>query len=145
MNKQVKTYQPKKSDIKRNWHFIDAKGEVLGRMASDIAKYLQGKHKTNYSTHMDMGDFVVVVNASNVELTGRKKEQKLYRRHSGYPSGLKEVTFEKMITEHPERVIEKAVSGMLPGNKLKQQRMRRLKVFANDKHPYKDKIKTEIK
>jgi large subunit ribosomal protein L13 len=135
-----KTYQPKTSEIKRQWHLIDAEGEVLGRLASKIAGFLIGKHKTNYAPHLDLGDFVVVVNAKEVGLTGRKAKQKVYRRHSGYPGGFKEVKYQKLITEHPERVIEHAVSGMLPQNRLKDNRMRRLKVFPGDKHIYKDKF-----
>jgi large subunit ribosomal protein L13 len=141
----MKTYQPKHKDIKREWHLIDARGKVLGRMATEVAKLLMGKHKVNYSTHMDMGDYVVVINASLVELTGRKKKQKVYRKHSGYPGGFKEISFEKMINEHPERVIEIAVSGMLPGNRLKQKRMRRLSVFAGEEHPFKEKFNAKKK
>ena len=137
----MKTYQPKHKDIKRDWHLIDAEGQILGRMATQIAKFLMGKHKPNYATHMDMGDYVVVINAEKIVLTGRKKKQKVYRRHSGYPGGFKEISFEKMISERPERVTELAVSGMLPGNRLKKKRMRRLKVVAGPKNPYESKFK----
>ncbi len=137
----MKTYQPKHKDIKRDWHLIDAKGKVLGRLATDIARLLMGKHKSSYSTHMDMGDCVVIVNAKEVELTGRKKDQKVYYRHSGYPGGLKEIKFKKMMENHPERVIQLAVNGMLPKNRLHDKRMVRLKVFADSKHPYKDRLK----
>ena len=136
-----KTFQPKKSEIKRNWHMIDAKGKVLGRISTEVAKFLMGKHKPSYSAHMDSGDYVVVLNAKGVELTGNKKSQKVYRGHSGYPGGFKEIKFEKMMKERPIRVIEHAVSGMLPDNRLKDQRMRRLKIFESDKHPYDDKFK----
>ena len=136
----MKTYQPKKKEVKREWHLIDADGQVLGRMATGISKLLMGKHKPKYASHIDMGDYVVVLNASKVELTGRKKDQKVYRGHSGYPGGFKEVSFQKMIQEHPERVIEKAVSGMLPGNRLKQNRMRRLLVSADKRNPYRSKF-----
>jgi large subunit ribosomal protein L13 len=139
----MKTYQPKQKDIKRDWHLMDAKGKVLGRMATEVATYLMGKQKPSYANHMDMGDYVVVVNAGSVELTGRKKKQKVYRSHSGYPGGFKEVKFEKMIFEQPEKVIEHAVSGMLPDNRLKKKRMGRLKVFAGEKHPYTDKFKNQ--
>ena len=141
----MKTYQPKHQDIKREWHLIDARNQVLGRMATEIAKLLMGKHKPTYSSHMDMGDNVVVINAREVKLTGKKPKQKVYRRHSGYPGGFKEVSFAKMIAEQPEKVIEHAVSGMLPDNKLKKKRLRRLKVFADDKHRYEDKFKTKEK
>ena len=141
----MKTYQPKGKDIKRNWHLLDAKGKVLGRLATEIAIYLMGKHKENYANHLDLGDYVVVINASKVEVTGRKRQQKKYISHSGYPGGLKEVSFMKLITEQPEKVIEHAVAGMLPENRLKQKRMVRLKVFANENHPYSDKFKVEKK
>lgn len=136
----MKTYQPKHKDIKRNWHMIDAENEVLGRMSTKLATLLMGKHKPTYSDHMDMGDYVVVVNAEKVKVTGKKRKQKVYQKHSGYPGGFKKVSFEKMITEHPERVIELAVSRMLPGNRLRDKRMRRLKVFAGASHTYKNKF-----
>jgi large subunit ribosomal protein L13 len=136
----MKTYQPKHKDIKRNWHMIDAEDEILGRMSTKLATLLMGKHKPTYSDHMDMGDYVVVINAQKVKVTGKKRKQKVYQKHSGYPGGFKEVSFEKMITEHPERVIELAVSRMLPGNRLRDKRMRRLKVFAGASHPYKAKF-----
>jgi large subunit ribosomal protein L13 len=139
----MRTYQPKHKDVKRSWHLVDAKSQVLGRMASGVVKLLMGKHKADYSSHMDMGDYVVVINAEKIEVTGKKGKQKLYRRHSGYPGGFKEVSFEKMLSEHPERVIEHAVSGMLPDNRLKKQRMRRLKVVVGDKNPYGDKFKNK--
>lgn len=136
----MKTYQPKHKDIKRDWHMIDAKDKILGRMSTNLATLLMGKHKPIYSDHMDMGDYVVVVNAQKVRVTGKKRKQKVYQKHSGYPGGFKEVSFEKMITEHPERVIELAVSRMLPGNRLRDKRMRRLKVFAGADHTYKNKF-----
>ncbi len=137
----MKTYQPKHKDIKRNWHMIDVKDEVLGRMSTGIVKLLMGKHKPTYSDHMDMGDYVVVINAQKVRVTGSKRKQKVYQKHSGYPGGFKEISFEKMITEHPERVIELAVSRMLPNNRLRDKRMRRLKVFAEADHTFKNKFK----
>ncbi len=139
----MKTYQPKHKDVKRGWHLVDAKGAILGRMATGIVKFLMGKHKPAYSDHMDMGDYVVVINAKEVEVTGRKRKQKVYYKHSGYPGGFKEIPFAKMIAEHPERVIELAVSRMLPDNRLRQDRMRRLKVFADNKHPYEKKLEKE--
>ena len=137
----MKTYQPKENEIKRAWHLVDAKNAVLGRISTQIAIYLMGKNKPNYSTQTDMGDFVVVLNAEKVKLTGKKTEQKEYISHSGYPGGLKIVSFAKMHTEHPERVIEHAVSGMLPDNKLKGPRMTRLNVIVGDKNPYEAKFK----
>jgi large subunit ribosomal protein L13 len=136
----MKTYQPRQKEVKRNWHLIDAKGAILGRLSTRVATLLMGKHKPNYSNHIDMGDYVVVTNAKSIELTGRKKSQKLYRRHSGYPGGFKEIKFKQMQQDHPERVIELAVSRMLPSNRLKRLRMRRLKVFAGSKHPFERKV-----
>lgn len=135
-----KTYQPKAKDITRNWHLIDAKGKVLGRMSTEIAIFLMGKHKAKFAKHMDMGDYVVVINAKEVELTGKKSTQKVYRGHSGYPGGFKEVKISKLFEQFPGRIIEKAVFGMLPDNRLKKDRMGRLKIFTDDKHPYADKL-----
>ncbi|MDO8340392.1 MAG: 50S ribosomal protein L13 [Candidatus Woesebacteria bacterium] len=136
-----KTYQPKEKEIKRDWHLIDAKDQILGRLSTNIATLLMGKQKANYSTHMDSGDNVVIINCEKVKLTGRKKEQKVYRGHSGYPGGFKEVSFEKMFKEHPNRVIEFAVSGMLPDNRLKSDRMARLHVTKGEKHKYEKNFK----
>ncbi len=139
-----KTYQPKAKEVVRKWHLVDAKNVVLGRLSTQIATFLMGKHKSAYSTHMDSGDFVVVVNSEKVELTGRKKEQKVYRSHSGYPGGFKEVSFERLSKKHPSRIIEFAVYGMLPDNKLRSIRMSRLHVFKGDKHKFENKFK-EVK
>lgn len=137
----MKTYQPKESEIKRSWKLVDANGKILGRLATEIATYLIGKNKVSYSAHMDSGDYVVVINAGNIKVTGKKESQKVYRSHSGYPGGLKEVKYMKMHKENPERVILIAVSGMLPDNRLKSKRLARLKIFSEDKHPYEDRIK----
>ena len=137
----VKTFQPKQKEVKREWHLIDAKGEVLGRLASKVAILLIGKHKSTYSTHMDSGDNVVVVNAEKIVTTGKKNEQKVYRSHSGYPGGFKEVPFSKMSKEHPNRVVEFAISGMLPDNRLKSDRMARLHVTKGEKHKYENNFK----
>lgn len=137
----MKTYQPKAKDIKREWHMVDAKDKVLGRLASSIAGYLIGKHKVNYVPHLDMGDCVVVINAKDIVLTGRKSKQKEYISHSGYPGGIKRVSYEKMNREMPEKVIYKAVLGMIPKNRLKDKRMNRLKIFKDDNHPFKEKFK----
>ena len=137
----VKTYQPKHKDIKRNWHLVDAKGEVLGRLSTRMATLLMGKHKPTYSQHMDMGDFVVVINAKNIILTGKKMKDKTYKKHSGYPGGFKEVSITKLMKENPKRIIEIAVSGMLPDNRLKSPRMKRLKVFGGPKHRYENIFK----
>ena len=137
----MKTYQPKEKEVKRNWHLMDAKGEVLGRFATKVAKILIGKNKAEYSAHMDNGDYVVVVNSEKIRVTGKKEFQKKYYRHSGYPGGLKEVSYSKMMETFPERIIIHAVSGMLPGNRLKKLRLARLKIFVGEKHPYEDKLK----
>ena len=138
----MKTYQPKQKEVKREWHLINAKSQVLGRMASDIVKYLTGKHKVNYVPHLDMGDYVVVLNAEKVKVTGRKEKQKIYYRHSGYPGGFKKIAYQKLKKEQPEKIIQLAVKRMLPGNRLKDKRMVRLKVVAGEKNPYKDKFKS---
>ncbi len=130
----MKTYVVKASDIKREWHVIDAADEVLGRLATRVANLLMGKHKPLFSRNLDVGDFVVVVNAGKVRVTGRKTKQKMYYRHSGYPGGLKSTSLEKMMEAHPTRVIEHAVRGMLPKNRLRAPRMKRLKVYAGEEH-----------
>jgi large subunit ribosomal protein L13 len=132
----IKTFQPTPKDIKREWHLIDAKDQILGRLSTKIAGLLMGKGKPTFSRHMDTGDFVVVINAEKVAVTGRKASRKVYRRHSGYPGGFKEVKFSDVLEKHPERIIEHAVAGMLPDNRLKDPRMLRLKVVAGDKNPY---------
>lgn len=137
----MKTYQPKKKDVTREWHLIDVKGKVLGRVASEISIKLIGKHKVNYSRHMDSGDYVVAINASEIKVTGKKEEQKVYRSHSGYPSGFKEVKYAKLLSENPNRILELAVKGMIPDNRLKAKRLSRLKIFAGENHPYEDKVK----
>ena len=128
-------------NIRRGWHLFDAKGKILGRFVSDITKYLIGKHKPSYVSYLDMGDYVVVINASNVHLTGKKEKSKVYSRYSGYPGGLKQVSFEEMKEKKPEEIIRHAVMGMLPKNKLRDRRITRLFVFIDDKHPYHDKLK----
>jgi len=137
----MKTYQLKAKEVKRAWHLIDAKDAVLGRLATRAAALLMGKLKVDYSPHIESGDYVVVVNAEKVKVTGRKAQQKVYRSHSGYPGGFKEVTYAKMSEEHPERIIEHAVSGMLPDNRLKKARMAMLKIIVGEKNPYADKFK----
>ena len=132
----MKTYSTRARDIERKWHVIDASGKILGRMATDTAQLLKGKHKTIYAPHIDTGDFVVVINASKVRVTGKKAEQKLYYRHSGYPGGLKSTSFAKMIETHPTRVIQHAVKGMLPHNRQGRAMGRRLKIYAGSTHPH---------
>ncbi len=132
----MKTYSPKGNDIQRAWYVVDAEGAVLGRLASEVAKVLRGKHKPTFAPHLDMGDHVVVVNASKVQLTGQKAGSKVYHRHSQYPGGLRTVPFERLIAERPDVVVEKAVRGMLPKNKLGRRMARKLSVYAGPDHPH---------
>ena len=132
----MKTYSPKAKEIRRAWYVVDAEGQVLGRLASEVAKILRGKHRPTYAPHLDTGDHVVVVNAARVRLTGNKPRQKVYYRHSGYPGGLRETPYERMLERHPERVVERAVRGMLPRNRLGRQMARKLKVYAGPQHPH---------
>lgn len=127
-------------DIKRQWHLIDAKDKILGRLAVDVANLLMGKGKPSFVPYLDTGDYVVVTNASKIKVTGKKQIQKRYIRHSGYPGGLKEETFDKLIARKPEKVIEHAVSGMLPKNKLGRKMVKKLHVFASSEHPFKQQI-----
>ena len=130
------TYSPRPTDIDRTWYVVDAEGEVLGRLASRIAHVLRGKHKPTYAPHMDMGDYVVVVNAGGVRLTGSKGTQALAYRHSGFPGSLKSVPFARLLAETPERLVERAVRGMLPKNSLGRQMMNKLKVYRGPQHPH---------
>jgi large subunit ribosomal protein L13 len=132
----VRTFSPKAGDIQHQWHVIDASDVVLGRLASHAAILLRGKHKPIFAPHVDTGDFVIVVNAEKVALTGRKLEQKLAYRHSGYPGGLRSVAYGDLLEKHPERLIEKAVRGMLPKNSLGRGMLRKLKVYAGPEHPH---------
>jgi len=136
----MKTYSTKISDIKREWHVIDASDEVLGRLATRVANLLMGKHKPLFCRHLDVGDFVVVINADKIRVTGNKIKQKMYYRHSGYPGGLKSISLEQMMQTHPTRVIEHAVKGMLPRNKLNASMMKRLKVYTGDTHPHQGQV-----
>lgn len=136
----MKTFQPTPKDIKREWHLVDAKDEILGRLSTKIADFLTGKGKATFSRHMDTGDYVVVLNAEKVMVSGRKASQKVYITHSGYPSGFKKKTFDMVMQSNPERIIENAVSGMIPDNRLKKDRMLRLKVVVGDKNPFEDKF-----
>ncbi|MDX2150693.1 MAG: 50S ribosomal protein L13 [Bryobacteraceae bacterium] len=132
----MNTEFPSKQAIERSWHVIDAQGQVLGRVASKAAKILMGKNKPSYTPFLDTGDHVIVVNAEKVKLTGKKEEQKIYRSHSGYPGGLKEASARKVRATRPVRMVEEAISGMLPKTKLGKQMYRKLKVYAGDKHPH---------
>lgn len=132
----TQTHTPRPHEIQRRWWVVDAADKPLGRLASEVARILRGKHKPIYTPHLDTGDYVVVLNASRVRLTGRKADQKTYFRHSGYMGGEKLIPFRRMIKRHPERVIELAVKGMLPKNALGRQMRKKLKVYAGDEHPH---------
>lgn len=132
----MRTYMARAADVQQEWYLVDAAGKTLGRLASRIATLLRGKHRPNFTPHMDMGDYVVVVNAEKVVLTGRKREQKVYYHHSGYFGGLKRIPFERMLEKHPDRVIRLAVWGMLPHNRLGRAMLRKLKVYAGPEHPH---------
>ena len=132
-----KTYVAKKEDIKRQWFLVDAQGKILGRLASKIAVILRGKHKAIFTPHLDTGDGVIVINAAKIRVTGRKLKEKLYRRFSGYPGGLKEVSLETMLEKNPATVIKLAVRRMLPGGPLGRDMLKKLKVYVDDKHPHK--------
>ena len=132
----MKTYSTKASDIERQWHVIDASGKILGRLATQVARLLMGKHKPIFSPNLDTGDFVIVLNADKVQVSGNKAKQKVYYRHSGYPGGLKSINLEKMMQANPTWVIEHAVKGMLPHNRLGARMIRKLKVYVGDSHPH---------
>lgn len=137
----MKTTVVKQSDIKRDWHHLDANGQILGRLSSEIARKLIGKDKVNFSPNLDCGDYVLITNAAKIEVTGRKEKQKMYHHHSTYPSGLKSLSYKQMMEKDPTRIITIAVKNMLPKNKLRAQRLKRLKIFVDDNHPYQDKLK----
>jgi large subunit ribosomal protein L13 len=132
----MKTYMAKSETVERKWYVVDAKGKTLGRLASEVAKILRGKHKPTFTPHVDTGDFVIVINADQVEVTGKKAEKKLYRWHSGYPGGLKERTFNEMIEKKPTEVVYRAVKGMLPKNRLGRKMIKKLKVYAGPDHKH---------
>lgn len=132
----MKTFSPKASEIERSWYLVDASGVVLGRLASEVAQILRGKHKPIYAPHLDMGDHVVVINAAGVRVTGDKAQTKTYYRHSGYPGGLREDRLERLLRERPERAVEEAVRGMLPKTRLGRQMFTKLKVYRGPDHPH---------
>ncbi len=135
-----KTYVAKKEDIKRQWYLVDAKDKILGRLAAKIAVILRGKHKPIFTPHLDTGDGVIVINASKIKVSGRKLEQKIYRRYSGYPGGLREVTLETLLAKNPATVIKLAVKRMLPSGPLGRDILKKLKVYADDKHPHQAQV-----
>jgi len=130
----MKTYVPKKTEIKKNWYLVDAEGKILGRLASKIAQVLSGKNKPIYTPHLDTGDFVVVINAKKVKVTGNKEKKKVYYHYSGYPGGMKEIVYEKLLKKKPALIIQKAVKGMLPKSKLGRKMLKKLKVYAGTEH-----------
>jgi large subunit ribosomal protein L13 len=132
----VRTYTPKPADIQQSWHVIDAQDVVLGRLASHAATLLRGKHKPTFAPHVDTGDFVIIINAEKVALTGSKRQQKMDYRHSGYPGGLRATNYAELLEQNPRRAVEKAVKGMLPHNKLGRAQLRKLKVYAGPEHPH---------
>lgn len=132
----MKTYSAKPGSVKQDWYLVDASGKTLGRLATEIALRLRGKHKPEYTPHVDTGDFIVVVNAEKVAVTGKKATDKIYHHHTGYPGGIKDISFQKLIDYKPERVIEMAVRGMLPKNPLGRAMFRKLKIYAGAEHPH---------
>ncbi len=137
----MKSYTPKPSDIEHQWHVIDASGKILGKLATQVAGLLMGKHKPIFSRNLDTGDFVIIINAAKVRVTGNKAKQKLYYRHSGYPGGFKSISLENMMQTHPTRVIEHAIKGMLPHTRLGASMMKKLRVYADDTHPHQAQAK----
>jgi len=132
----MKTYQAKKEEVEHKWYLVNAEGKVLGRLSTELVKILKGKNKPTYTPHMDTGDFVVVVNAGKVTLTGKKMKDKIYYHHTGYPGGIKEMNAEKLLAKKPTEMIRMAVKGMLPKNSLGRQMLRKLKIYAGSSHPH---------
>jgi large subunit ribosomal protein L13 len=132
----MKTYSAKPHEVEQNWLLVDAEGQTLGRMATEIATRLRGKHKAEYTPHVDTGDFVVVINADKVQVTGKKATDKIYHAHSGFPGGLKSISFEKLQERAPEKIIQRAVKGMLPRTPLGRAMLKKLKVYAGTEHPH---------
>jgi large subunit ribosomal protein L13 len=141
----MKTWNAKPGEIEREWHLVDAEGQTLGRLATHIADTLRGKNKPQYTPHVDTGDFVVVVNAEKVAVTGKKLDDKIYYRHSGYPGGLRQRTLREQLARRPEEVIRKAVKGMLPRNRLSRAQLRKLKIYAGPEHPHTAQEPKELK
>jgi len=132
----MKSYMARPNEVERKWYVVDAQGQTLGRLATEIAMILRGKKKAVYTPHVDVGDFVVVVNAGKVAVSGKKAEHKMYRRHTGYPGGLREMNYEEMRDKKPTDIVRKAVKGMLPRTRLARQQMKKLKVYAGPEHPH---------
>lgn len=132
----MKTYATKPEDIERSWWLVDAEGKILGRLASEVAKILRGKHKPYFAPHLDTGDYVIVINAAKIRVTGKKLDDKIYYRHSGYPGGLRSATLAEMLKKRPTRVIRLAVRGMLPHNRLGRAMIKKLKIYEGESHPH---------
>jgi large subunit ribosomal protein L13 len=132
----MKSYMARPLEVERKWYIVDAEGKHLGRLATEIVRVLRGKNKPQYTPHVDVGDFVVVVNADRVAVTGRKAEQRVYRRHSGYPGGMKETSYEQMLARKPTEVLRKAVYGMMPKTRLARKQFKKLKIYAGPEHPH---------
>ena len=132
----MKSYMARPLEVERKWYVVDAEGKHLGRLATEIVRVLRGKNKPHYTPHVDVGDFVVVVNADRVAVTGRKAQQRVYRRHSGYPGGMKETSYEQMLARKPTEVIRKAVYGMMPKTRLARKQFKKLKIYAGPEHPH---------
>lgn len=141
----MKTFMAKKSDVKRDWYVIDAEGQTLGRLASKVATILRGKHKAIYTPHVDCGDYVIVINAEKVKLTGNKLDQKMYYNHSGYPGGLRERNAKVMIEKYPEEMVERAIKGMLPHGRLGRQMYKKLFVYKGSEHKHQAQQPKELK
>lgn len=141
----MKTHSQKPAEVTREWFVVDASGVTLGRLATVVARTLTGKHKPTYTPHVDGGDGVIIINARHIKVTGKKYTDKKYHRHSGYPGGLKTKSFEQEINQNPERIVARAVAGMLPDNKLRDQRIKRLKVYKSAEHPHTAQQPTELK
>ena len=132
----MKSYMARPLEVERKWYVVDAEGKHLGRLATEIVRVLRGKNKPHYTPHVDVGDFVVVVNADRVAVTGRKAQQRVYRRHSGYPGGMKETSYEQMLARKPTEVLRKAVYGMMPKTRLARKQFKKLKIYAGPEHPH---------
>ena len=132
----MKSYMARPLEVERKWYVVDAEGKHLGRLATEIVRVLRGKNKPQYTPHVDVGDFVVVVNADRVVVTGRKAEQRVYRRHSGYPGGMKETSYEQMLARKPTEILRKAVYGMMPKSRLARKQFKKLKIYAGHEHPH---------
>jgi large subunit ribosomal protein L13 len=132
----MRTVSAKKEEVTRQWYVVDAEGQTLGRLSTEIANRLRGKHKASFTPHVDTGDYVVVINAEKVKVTGRKAQDKMYYHHTGFPGGIKSISFEKLVDKSPERIIEAAVKGMMPKNKLSRAMLAKLKIYAGSEHPH---------